>query len=77
MAGEGKGFDSQEWAEARLEEFKESGAVTFPSGRVVAFGPQDIVRMLQFMLSRQRKARPRILNRPEDYLLRKTTGEPQ
>lgn len=70
-----KGFDSQAWAEERLEEFKASGTITFPSGRSVAFGPQDIVRMLQFMLSKQRKARPRVLNKPEDYVLNKTTGE--
>lgn len=74
-ADEGKGFDSQEWAEQRLEEFKESGQITFPSGRTVTFGPQDIVRMIQFMLSKQRRARPRVTHKPEDFLLRRTTGD--
>lgn len=67
--------DNQDWAERVLEEFKESGIITFPNGRVVAFGPADITRMIQFMLSRQARRRPQALAKPEDFRLRKTTGE--
>lgn len=67
--------DNQDWAERVLEEFKESGIITFPNGRVVAFGPADITRMIQFLLSRQARRRPRVLDKPEDFLLRRTTGE--
>lgn len=70
-----KDLDPQEWGEERLQEFMEGGVVTFPSGRVVTFGPQDIVRMIQFLLARQRRSRPKAVTRPEDFILRSTTGE--
>lgn len=64
--------DSQAWAERVIEEFKQNGIITFPGGRVVAFGPADIVRMIQFMLSRQQRRRPKATTKPEDFLLRPT-----